>query len=889
MSAGLTEDDSSLAEVSSMPDPDIGPGAQIGRYYVLKRIGAGGMGVVFAAFDPDLDRKVALKLLHPERLDGDRGSRGHARLMREAKAMAQLSHPHVVTVHDVGLFDERVFVAMEFVEGKTLTAWFEESHGWEEVVGCMTLAGEGLAAAHAQGFVHRDFKPDNVLVGDDGRPRVLDFGLARAAGALPTEPQELPDAAYDSNSLEDKFSSRDELGNRLTKTGGLTGTPAYMAPEQYLGKELDARTDQFAFCVALWEGLFGRRPFSGASTAALGMAVCAGQVDSPPDDADVPPFLRRILERGLSVEPDSRFESMRELLGELNRSRKETNRYLWLGAGAVGVPLAALAVFAVPQQDPCAAGETRITAAWSDARASSMRQAFEAVDVRYASDAADAAVRLLDAHAGAWVAAHRDACEATHVRKEQSPRALDLRMGCLSRQLEATGALVDALENPDERVVRNAAQAVGKLPGADACADPEAIEAWLHAPEDADVAEAAEDVRRRLMALRQRVELGAELQHVAEAAGILAAAEETGHLPLIAEAQYGAARAAVRSGDAAKGLEHLRESVYAALASDHDLLLAQAFTQLTHTEGVLLSHYESGMEWSRHAEAAVSRIDRDGIESANFEEVMCKFLADKGQTDDALPHCLRGLELTEDVFGEDSLSVAHAHEALGIAYFYGGRHEEALTEFEVARDGMARNIGASHPNLARVANSLAAVCYGLKGPGPCVGMFDDAVERATAAMGPEHEMVLNFRNNYAQMFVELGRVDEARAHASESLDAWRKKHGDDHPAVAASLRIIGQAHRIEGKLDEARTTLESALAIATKTRGGVHRDVLSIEEELTQVAVAQADAVSARRHLDSAAAMSKALGQGLGTEDDEELKSLQAAVEALETTPPPVR
>ncbi|MEM6296569.1 MAG: serine/threonine-protein kinase [Myxococcota bacterium] len=886
MSAGLTQDDSSLAELASLPDPKVGPGAQIGRYYVLKRIGAGGMGVVFAAFDPDLDRKVALKLLHPERLEGDLGSRGHARLIREAKAMAQLSHPHVVTVHDVGVFDERVFVAMEFVEGQTLSEWFEAGHGWEEVVRCMTLAGEGLAAAHRQGLVHRDFKPDNVLVGDDGRPRVLDFGLARAAGALPTEPEELPDTALDSNSLEDRFVSREGLGNRLTRTGGLTGTPAYMAPEQYLGKEIDARTDQFAFCVALWEGLYGRRPFSGGSTAALGMAVCAGQLEPPPEDANVPPFLRRILERGLSVEPEDRFDSMRSLLGALNQSRGAKNRHLWMGAGAVGVPLAALAVFAVPEQDPCTAGQTRIADTWSDARAASLRDAFNGVDVRYAADAADAAVRLLDAHADAWVAAHRDACEATHVRKEQSPRALDVRMGCLGRQLEATGLLVDALESPDERIIRNAAQVVGKLPAADACADAEAIEARLQAPEDPAVAEAVADVRRQIVALRQRVELGADVQHVAEAASILEQAQQTGHLPLVAEARYGAARAAVRSGDANAGLEHLRETVYAALASDHDLLLAQAFTQLAHTEGVLFSRYEAGMEWSRHAEAAVSRIDHDGIESSNLEGVMCKFLADKGQTVDALPHCIRGIDLAERVFGEDSLAVAHAHEALGIAYFYGHRHEEALTEFEIARDGMARNIGASHPNLARIANSLAAVCHGLKGAGPCIGMFEDAVERATAAMGPDHLMVLNFRNNYAQMLVEVGRVEEARAHASQSLKAWREKHGDDHPAVAASLRIIGQAHRLDGKLDQARSTLESALTIATKTRGRVHRDVLSIEEELVEVAIQQRDAGEARRHFDSVAAMSEALGEGQSTEEDEDLDALRAAVEALEATPP---
>ncbi|HET6583005.1 MAG TPA: serine/threonine-protein kinase, partial [Nannocystaceae bacterium] len=225
-------------------------GTTLGRYVVLERIGSGGMGVVYAAYDPQLDRKVALKLLHArEERDGDSG--GRARVLREAQAMARLSHPNVVAVHDVGVVDDTLFVAMEFVEGVTLGHFIAAgSRRWNEVLDVFEPAGRGLAAAHAAGLVHRDFKPDNVMIGNDGRVRVMDFGLARAAAEITTE------------SSEGSGGSIVELSgvDRLTRTGALVGTPAYMAPELLAGGNADARSDQFAFCVALHRALYGTAP-----------------------------------------------------------------------------------------------------------------------------------------------------------------------------------------------------------------------------------------------------------------------------------------------------------------------------------------------------------------------------------------------------------------------------------------------------------------------------------------------------------------------------------------------------------------------------------------------------------------------------------------------------
>jgi len=293
------------------PEPVLERGAALGRYLILERLGAGGMGVVFLAYDPELDRKLALKLLHPG--PAAHAGRARARLLREAQAMARLTHPNVVAVHDVGTFGGQVFVAMDFVPGQTLGAWLATRRpDWRAALKLFAQAGAGLAAAHAAGIVHRDFKPDNVLVGDDGRVCVTDFGLARtgtgteASGVMPASP-------------------RDDAGPSvaLTQAGAVMGTPAYMAPEQYHGESADARADQFSFCVALWEAIYGRRPFAGETLLELAQAVTMGEVQAP-GRAAAPTWLRRTLERGLAVDPAARWPSMSALLAELAHDRWRT-------------------------------------------------------------------------------------------------------------------------------------------------------------------------------------------------------------------------------------------------------------------------------------------------------------------------------------------------------------------------------------------------------------------------------------------------------------------------------------------------------------------------------------------------------------------------------------
>ena len=320
--------------------PDAGllaRGATVGRYLIVEQLGTGAMGVVYAAYDPELDRKIALKLLRPD-ASGEGDGRRQARLVREAKAIAKLSHPNVVGIFDVGVHDGRVFLAMEYLGGGTLHQWLTaERRDWRAVLAMFIEVGRGLAAAHGEGLVHRDFKPDNVLIDKNGVPKIVDFGLVRVAAG---DGDAVGSAPPEANPLTAPVDSA-----VLTRTGALTGTPAYMAPEQFLGRAVDARSDQFAFSVALYEALYGQRPFAGETLVALAESVTAGTLRELPRDSDVPAWVRAVVYRGLRTRPEQRFGLVGELVAALGVDPRARTRR-GVGLATLGVGLLGLVAYA---------------------------------------------------------------------------------------------------------------------------------------------------------------------------------------------------------------------------------------------------------------------------------------------------------------------------------------------------------------------------------------------------------------------------------------------------------------------------------------------------------------------------------------------------------------
>ncbi|HTE52868.1 MAG TPA: protein kinase [Kofleriaceae bacterium] len=334
------------AEVTGPPGvaPSAAPGASelIGRYRVLRVVGSGGMGTVYAAQDPELDRVVALKLLDPSLAATD-ATALRSRLAREAQAMARLAHPNVITVHDIGSFGDQLFIAMEHVDGGTLRSWLRSTpRDWRAVVEVLSAAGRGLAAAHAAGVVHRDFKPDNVLVGVDGRVRVTDFGLARLHAAAAAS----VDAASSDATSDDASPDARAVTTSLSGSGMLVGTPAYMAAEQLLGEPADERSDVFSFCATAWEALYGARPFAGRDLAELRARVCAGELPARPDQPKLPDRMHEAIARGLHVAPDRRWPSMTALLAAIEGTVRPEVRLPRRARVAIGFAVAAVATLA---------------------------------------------------------------------------------------------------------------------------------------------------------------------------------------------------------------------------------------------------------------------------------------------------------------------------------------------------------------------------------------------------------------------------------------------------------------------------------------------------------------------------------------------------------------
>ena len=464
---------------SSSSDGDrdrLSRGTLIGRYVVIDVLGAGGMGVVYSAFDPELDRKVAIKLLQAGH-GGSAAAGGQTWLLREAQAMARLAHPNVVAVYDVGeMPGDRVFIAMELIEGATLRAWLKQVRTWREVLPVMRAAGAGLAAAHAAGLVHRDFKPDNVLVGTDGRVRVMDFGLARLGDAGDAAP---PRPTSDLN-----IASRSPLSERLTQTGAVLGTPAYMAPEIYAGQGAGARGDQFAFGVALYEALYRARPY-----ARTDLVEQRAITPRPPASAKVPAWLERVVLRAIAIDATQRFASMDELLAELARDPSAGRRRAAVGGAVVvvcgGLVAGALALHGNTAADePCTDAATRLTGVWDAGTRGKLETAFHKLNKPFVDDAIAGTEKTLDAYASGWVAMRTETCKATRVSGEQSDDVLTLRMGCLDQRLVELATLGKLFGGADESLALGAAGAAQKLSALADCADVPALLAPDPLPKD---------------------------------------------------------------------------------------------------------------------------------------------------------------------------------------------------------------------------------------------------------------------------------------------------------------------------------------------------------------------------------------------------------------------
>jgi tetratricopeptide (TPR) repeat protein/tRNA A-37 threonylcarbamoyl transferase component Bud32 len=754
-------------------------GGMIGRYIVLGLLGKGGMGVVYSAYDPELDRKVALKLLRvANRKKGEDIDAKRARLLREAKAIARLSHPSVVVVYDVGTYQDQVFIAMELVDGMTALRWRDtRKPSWKEILRVFIDAGEGIAAAHVADLIHRDFKPENVMVTREGKVRVMDFGLARTMERITVE-------TTPTNEDGPTLPGVRPAEPRLTHEGNVVGTPAYMPPEQYLGVT-DERSDQFSFCVSLYECLYGQHPFEARTSVGLTSNMQAGRVHDAPAGTKVPTWVRKILLKGLKPRPEDRWASMPDMLGAL-RKDPAIARQRWLMVGgavaAVGLLLFGMQRAANSRRAFCAAGPERVSAAWelpanngpAGPHHEAVSKAFLATGKSYAADAVRGVFSLLDDYAVKWVGVYKDACEATNVRGEQSAEVLDLRMDCLNNRLSGMRALVDVFAGASGEVVEHGVEAVHAMSPLEDCNNIKQLKSLIPPP-DPSVKERVEELRRELGQAKAVHDAGRYVAALERLKPVVQEARNLKYRPLEAEALARMSLAYTEMGrDNVETERVLDDALRVSVASRHDDLVPEIASNLVWVTA-FLGKYAESQRWTDFATGAVERIG-----------------------------------------GEQSVVNAWILNNTGAAHFLQGHYAQSLEYQQRATAIKEMALGPDDPDFAISLGNLALALNALGRSEEALRVSTRSLAIMKTAEGSAHPHVADEYSNRGEILNRLKRRADALSDYRRALDIWLPERGPDDPLVAYALTGIGVSLTGLDRYPEALDALERALVIRQK-------------------------------------------------------------------------
>jgi tetratricopeptide (TPR) repeat protein len=751
------------------------PGQTISRFLVEGKLGAGGMGVVYRAFDPTLGRRVALKLLHGG------AARSPGLLLAEAQALAKLTHPNVVVIYEVGTVaqlsgDDRVFLAMEHVEGKTLRAW-SPGRSTGEILDAYIGAGRGLAAAHAVGLVHRDFKPNNAMIGDDGRVRVLDFGLVRSeASADGTE---------------------------------VVGTPAYMAPEQSRGGG-DARSDQFSFAISLWEALAGNRPRALAAGAEL------------PSVRRIPARLRKALARGLQADPDRRFPTMDALLAEL---RRESARWPWLLAPAALAVAAGVFFVVRPHTPPCGEVPAMLANVWDTPRREALRAAFLATGAPYAATAADATTAILDRHTAEWTRRRTQACEATLVRHEQTAEVLELRAACYDATLADVDALTAVFTHPDADMVARAASVAGNLGGLDRCDDVHALQRQPPPP-STPAARATEPAQRAQIAIAAALSLAGKHKQALPLGQTAAAfATSMDDVQMLGQALQVVGRAQTALGDMKAAEDAYLRAAEAYERAGDDRGKATVLARLVDVVARRQGRVADGETYARMARAAQERAaarDLDWLID-DMESMLAIAEHDKPK---ALEYAQKALVEVRREKGDAPGTLAFEAK-VAAALIDLGKYEEALAQDERVLAKTKEELGPLHPNVYLTLNDIGGCLYKLGKRDEAIAKYREALAVHAQSFGENDVEMAATYDNLGEMEFLAKKYDDAVADFEHAKALWEKQAGPDNPEIVRALYGIGHVKLYQEKAGEAKVALEAALALAEKSGKATGPDTMA--------------------------------------------------------------
>ncbi len=810
--------------------------ARLDRYAVLKKLGEGGYGVVYAAWDERLDRKIALKVLH---------AGAPPRLQDEARALAKLAHPNIVTVHDVAEAGGQRFVAMEFVEGQTLARWAAQPHPWREVLAIYRQAARGLAAAHEVGLVHRDFKPANAILGVEGRVRVLDFGLARMNDAPNLDVQ----------------STLDEDGSARSAPPGTcnthrVGTPRYMPPEQHCGEPADARSDQYSFCAAVWEALMQQPPFPGDTMEAL----LEHKLRTPPTaaaDTDVPAPIVRALQRGLRPAPADRFEDMGQLIAALGHDPRIARRRVAVG----GALLAAMAAGAwwSPEADPCSGAGSTIRETWSPARVETLQRDFAATGSPHAAPTWDSTHAKLQAWASRWQRANVDACE-DHRRGSQSAETLDRRTACLDDRRRHFDALLDVFDRADSDILDKAVNAAANLPGLEACAD---VQSLLDA-HPVPAAHAARIARWQdeLAHARAEVEAGRYSEAHDRSTAVLEAyvSEEIEYPPIAVAARGVRGDAAGYRGDTVAAQVDLRAAALEAQRIGAHEAFARTAASMVWEVGEVGGDFERALLWADLGQASVLNSGSDPLLATILLNNRASVLTTAGRYDEAAADQRQRLELVERHWGAEDPLAMMSYANLANIDNHRGLNSQAEANYRRAIELGSRALGRTHPRVLTARQNLVGML--VRAGRTELGLRETHAILAlqTEVLGPKHPDLSAVHVNLSMTYYQARDFDAALEHAVAARTVTELSYGPLSHRLVEPLLAESDARAARGDLDASLAIAQRAQRIATATLGPRHNTTAFTLRAVGEQLRRRQDIDAARIHLEQAHSIFAELG-----------------------------
>lgn len=804
---------------AAMPveEEDTAAGTSVGRYMVLSEVGRGGMGRVLRAYDPKLQREVALKEVH-RRLLGEHGTQ---RLVAEARAMAKLSHPNVVAVYDVEESGRDRFVVMEYVAGTTLKSWLaEDQRSVAAILERFVAAGRGLAAAHAADLLHRDFKPSNVLVGSDGAVKVTDFGLAKSESAVSSDSL-LPPG---SDPRDDASGS----SGRLTRTGAVMGTPRYMAPEQHRPDGvLSPAVDQYAFCVALWEAFTRSYPFQIPGGARSKLLL--GKLEGPgpwPREYPVPRHIERALRRGLARLPRDRFASMGQLLDELTYDPRQRRR--WWGTGLGGIALLGVSRFLWSSGEPtsgapCDRAAEQFAEVWNPTIRERAERAFQTSGVLFSDSAWRHAEREVEAFSEQWIRQHTASCEATWVRREQSEGTLELQMRCLQTARVEFEAVAEVLERGDPQVVTNVHALMGELPDLERCQDAVRLQQLDAPPEDPQVAQLLTEARNELARARVLIH-AAQLEDARRVLGELEmTAREMDHEPFEHELAFVTGQLEYAAQDFERARRSYTTAMQGAFAWQQWGVAHDICRHLAVTVGHHLADLDAGMAHLDVARALLQPGHATKKQRVDTEIVQALLLRDAGRYQDA-ERVLTNLS-SEGRLIEGSLRHARVLNDLAAVELAWGKYARAERAFRRVLEIRKQQLGRDHPGVADALNNIALMASSQGEYDQAEQLHRQALELRQRVLGRTNLASAQSWSNLAAVMRMTGRGEDAVAYHRTALAIRIEALEDDHPLVASSRNGLAIALESLGRHEEALHEHRAALSILETRRGAEHPDV----------------------------------------------------------------